>query len=587
MKTKSAMKIPPVPAPAPIQQPDSPPPIETGAPIRVQYVPLSQVEFGPNVRDRRSITPEAVDAMASSILRQGIANPITVMAQKDGQFTLVCGQLRVLGAMRAGLETIPARIVPLLHTEQIRDLQAAENLQREAFGLVEEAELCRSVYEREGGPAEGLDRAVLARVAQRLGRTPKWCNERLRVGRLDPQVLEEITAGKVTHAQALLIAQVADPAYQRKIAETCVKGWWQGSPLPLDEVVHEVNRFRNRLATVAWDTQAVQPGVAAPACRDCPHNTANDADLFAVIPELVGGRGADQPREQIEEGGAWCRKGECFEAKTKWAAKAAEKAAAEVVKQVKADKALAAKSAPKRIEVADTLVATSAVVPAGVSREAVRDRAREALAPKPAKTTPAAGSGSYDYAAANRRWKEQQARRNKLDKAVTAWVGDICQQLSLATADKPLKRMVYRLLEAGSAHGNLQGLRSFRAEDRRKAKLPATAAQWIECLRDPTPDKIERLAVEAFVLEDLVEATFAGQRAWNDSAIAALSSALGLTIPPKPTAASIAKAERAAESAKAPAAKKPAAVVLDKPKLTRVRFIKAPGIKPPAKGGQK
>lgn len=557
-KTKPALKIPPTPAPAAIPQPASPPQIEQ-APIRVEVIPLGDIEFGPNIRDRRSISTEAVDAMAQSILHQGLANPITVMAGDDGRYTLVCGQLRVLGAMRAGLEGLKARIVPPLDPDQVRDLQAAENLQREAFGLVEEAQLCRSVYEQEGGGAEGLDRAVLARVAQRLGRTPRWCNERLRVGRLDPTVLHLIVAGRVTHAQALLIAQVADPKHQQKLAEECNRGWYWGSALPLEDLAARVNRVRNSLTVIPWSPDAKLAGVDAPACRDCPHNSANDTDLFAVIPEAMDHRGVEHPREQVEEGPAWCRKQACYDAKTKWANKEAQKAAAKVVKVVERDTALSTKALPKQLEVAQGLIETAA--PAGVSVERVREQVKEQLSAKRESATVAAKAATHVNDDSERRWKEQQARAEKTRKAVKAWVIGIERQMQEAFRAQPLRAVVYRILEQGSARGGLRAIRSWRADDRKKAKLSPKAAQWFEVLRNPTPETVADLAVQAWPLSNLIDDTLAGQRAWNESSIEALRQVLCLTIPPKPTAASIAKEERA--KAKAKAGKKPVAASAD------------------------
>jgi ParB family chromosome partitioning protein len=107
---------------------------------------------------RSSIDDSAIDELAESIKRHGVIQPIVVRPSGDG-YQIVVGERRWLAAKRAGLESIPARIVSA-SDEDMMVLALVENMQREDLNPMEQARAYRELSERFGMSQEEIARAV-------------------------------------------------------------------------------------------------------------------------------------------------------------------------------------------------------------------------------------------------------------------------------------------------------------------------------------------------------------------------------------------------------------------------------------------
>lgn len=77
-------------------------------------IPLSRILPNPS-QPRQYFDPAMLEERAASIRIHGVIQPITVEEAPDGRFILHDGECRVRAARQAGLEVIPAEIVPPLN----------------------------------------------------------------------------------------------------------------------------------------------------------------------------------------------------------------------------------------------------------------------------------------------------------------------------------------------------------------------------------------------------------------------------------------------------------------------------------------
>ena len=154
---------------------------------------------------RKSFDQYELKLLADSIASSGIIQPLAVRKTDDGKYELIAGERRLKAAVMAGLRRIPC----VLHKTD--DSTAAlytmvENLQRSNLDFFEEA--------------FGLERLITVfgmsqtEVAARLGMAQSTLSNKLRLLRLDKELMEQIISAGLTerHARALLRL----PAEKRK-----------------------------------------------------------------------------------------------------------------------------------------------------------------------------------------------------------------------------------------------------------------------------------------------------------------------------------------------------------------------------------
>ena len=103
--------------------------------------PLKELPLSEIVRDedqpRKEFSEEALDALADSIKKHGVLQPIVVV-KEDGKYKIVAGERRFRASKKAGLKTIPA-IIRTLDTQNRLELSIIENAQREDLNAIEMA----------------------------------------------------------------------------------------------------------------------------------------------------------------------------------------------------------------------------------------------------------------------------------------------------------------------------------------------------------------------------------------------------------------------------------------------------------------
>lgn len=167
-----------------------------------QNIPLEQLR--PNKEQpRETFDGDKLEELARSIQANGLIQPITVRRENDGTYSIIAGERRWRAAQLAGLKEVPA-LVRSVDQDRVLELALIENLQREDLNPVETATAFYRLVSEHGLSHE--------EIAERTGKDRSTITNFLRLLKLSPLVLNELTRGTITvgHARALLNIPDAD-----------------------------------------------------------------------------------------------------------------------------------------------------------------------------------------------------------------------------------------------------------------------------------------------------------------------------------------------------------------------------------------
>jgi ParB family chromosome partitioning protein len=111
---------------------------------QLEHIPAAQIVAGPN--DRGTFDTVALEALAQSIHRDGLAQPPTLRPLADGRFEIVAGERRVRAMRLLGWETVPA-FVRTLDDGQASAIMLVENMVRVNLDALEEGKAYRARLE--------------------------------------------------------------------------------------------------------------------------------------------------------------------------------------------------------------------------------------------------------------------------------------------------------------------------------------------------------------------------------------------------------------------------------------------------------
>lgn len=160
-------------------------------------IQLRTDEIAPNpFQPRQVFDGEGIAALADSVRRYGILNPLSVRRRANG-YELVAGERRLRAAVRAGLEEVPCIVLDVDGAESGM-LALVENLQRQDLDFIEQA--------------QGIERLIgtfglsQEECARRLGISQSALANKLRLLRLPEDILDSLRAGGLSerHGRALL-----------------------------------------------------------------------------------------------------------------------------------------------------------------------------------------------------------------------------------------------------------------------------------------------------------------------------------------------------------------------------------------------
>jgi len=169
---------------------------------RPREIPIDLIDRNP-FQTRTLIDDERLAELASSIVANGVVQPVLVRPLANGRFQLIVGERRWLASQKAGKPTIPA-ILRQVSDEQAMEITIVENLQRADLNPMEQAR----AFER-------LSREfhmTQEQMAQRTGKDRASVANFLRLLKLPASIQTRVESGDLTfgHARALLAFEHAE-----------------------------------------------------------------------------------------------------------------------------------------------------------------------------------------------------------------------------------------------------------------------------------------------------------------------------------------------------------------------------------------
>jgi ParB family chromosome partitioning protein len=201
---------------------------------------------------RKDFAEDAMAELVESIRQHGVLQPLLVRIF-DGRYQLIAGERRLMAARRAGLETVPCRVMEL-DDQHVFEVAIEENLKRKDLNVLEKAQAFQEYLTQFGSNVEAL--------AQRLSMNRSTLANYLRLLELSDPVKESLSADLITngHARALLSLTPDDQAALcRRIEE---------QSLSVRQTEQEVRNILKGEATATIPFPASQEKATAPAASN-------------------------------------------------------------------------------------------------------------------------------------------------------------------------------------------------------------------------------------------------------------------------------------------------------------------------------
>ena len=175
---------------------------------------LAVTSITANPRQARQIfDEEALQALADSIPRYGVVQPIIVRPLADKTYELIAGERRWRASQRAGLKEIPA-LIRTYEDTKATEISLIENIQRENLNVIEEAAAYKLLIDMNNWKQDEL--------AAKVGKSRSHVANIMRLLSLAPPVRKLIENGALTMGQARPLLQLKSPEVQEKVAQRIV-----------------------------------------------------------------------------------------------------------------------------------------------------------------------------------------------------------------------------------------------------------------------------------------------------------------------------------------------------------------------------
>jgi ParB family transcriptional regulator, chromosome partitioning protein len=166
-------------------------------------LPVATLAANP-YQPRQKFNDEALQALATSIKRDGVLQPLAVRLQpgSEDRYELIAGERRLRAAKLAGLTEVPCVVIEA-DEEAMGILSLVENLLREDLNVLDEAEAFQQIADEFGLTQE--------QIAGRVGRSRPYVANLMRLLSLPDIVRAQLAAGEMTagHGRALLALDTA------------------------------------------------------------------------------------------------------------------------------------------------------------------------------------------------------------------------------------------------------------------------------------------------------------------------------------------------------------------------------------------
>lgn len=176
---------------------------------------------------RRTFPSDGLSSLARSLVETGQVSPITVRPGPEGKYMIVVGERRWRAAKEAGLPHVHCIIRDGIDEQKAREMQLAENYQREDIPPLEQARSLKLYLDHY--------RVSQSELSWRTGIPQRSISNRLALLSLSSSLQARIQAGEIGPYEAVKIAAL--PAdRQREVVEAVASGRMGGRQL--EELIH-------------------------------------------------------------------------------------------------------------------------------------------------------------------------------------------------------------------------------------------------------------------------------------------------------------------------------------------------------------
>jgi ParB family transcriptional regulator, chromosome partitioning protein len=225
------------------------------APVSVRYkpatlykMPLDSLKPDPD-QARIHFSEDALEALAASLRRQGVIQPVLFRLDDQGEATLVAGERRWRAARQAGLKTIPGLCI----TGDPLELSMVEYTLREELTAVELAEALGRLKEQRSYTLEQLATLVgkaLSTVSEILSltRLPREIRDECRTNQAMPRdILVRIARAETPEEMIRLFSRYRKGLTDRQQLKTMDKS---GQPLKFSAVTRHLTTHQAKLSAI-------------------------------------------------------------------------------------------------------------------------------------------------------------------------------------------------------------------------------------------------------------------------------------------------------------------------------------------------
>ena len=189
----------------------APAPVESGVPVRedLRLIELDPARIAINPdQPRREFSREELEALRTSVGRDGVLQPIVVRRTESGAFQLVAGERRLRVAKDLGLSALPARVLEV-EEDRLLEFALVENLHRADLNPIELAEAYELLLERNGWTQDQL--------AEHLGMRRPSISNTIRLLDLPDVMRRALIRGQIKAGHAKVLLSVADAEARQKL----------------------------------------------------------------------------------------------------------------------------------------------------------------------------------------------------------------------------------------------------------------------------------------------------------------------------------------------------------------------------------
>lgn len=126
---------------------------EDGLEVEAGHIHVELIDRNP-FQPRKDFDEESLNELAESIKQHGLLQPLLVRPQ-NGSYQLIAGERRLLASKRAGLDTVPCRVLEL-EDKQVCAVAIEENLKRKDLNVLEKAQAFKEYLDRFNSTIEDL-----------------------------------------------------------------------------------------------------------------------------------------------------------------------------------------------------------------------------------------------------------------------------------------------------------------------------------------------------------------------------------------------------------------------------------------------